>query len=345
MFTVQVADLSRELTDLRVAIQWQENLRQTIYAPNLKGAPINIDAAALVALTSGAPKKLAWQVFDCSAAVTRIYALYENSICNLVEEFAMHIARLYPNYRDLDDSLRIGHRVGIAQILSRWSPENSLFSKLTEEKIAAGLVDGLRGDPYSLLSDAFLTDSNNYRPDVITRMFSKLGIKAAFERSMKMPDAEELCSKILESGDTPTSYLREFIVERNEAAHGALHELSSSARLIEYVTFIEMLVGCLATLLRSEIINRGISTGAVEGVANAVKRYSNCIYGVRSLVKTEFEPGQIFFAGKGLYHYVVIEQLRILKDAHTVVVADVGTEFGMQLDRQIQEGSTLYRWK
>lgn len=130
-----------------------------------------LDQTAIDILRNGAPDKLAWQILDSSAAVTRTYALWEQAICDLVEEYVGEISRLHPTYAGLAEAVRINHRVGVGYILSKWSPVNTLFSALSEEAIADGLVNGLRGNTYKLLTDAFLTDSDNYRADVVNRIF------------------------------------------------------------------------------------------------------------------------------------------------------------------------------
>ncbi len=344
MFTAQPIALGRELTDLRAVVEWQDNLRQSIYASSPALAPLTLDSAVLDLLRRSAPPKLAWQVFDASAAATRVYALLEKAICELVEEYVLQISRLYPQYENLKESLRINHRVGVGHILSRWAPSKTLYSNLSEDIIAAGLTDGLRGSTYQLLSDAFLTDSDNYRSEVISRIFGRLGLNGAFDRAVKIADARPFCEKIESAGDTPASYLNRLVSERNEASHGSLGNVSSARQLIEYADFVEILVTCLATLLRTDVLNTGLATGAAREVAQAVKKYSGRIYGSRASIQTELRPGQVYLGGRGLIYELSIEELRIGPNPQASIATDIGTEFGMKLSRDLPEGSGLFTW-
>lgn len=341
MFTTQPAALSRQLADLKAAVVWQESLRQTLNAATPSIATLGLDQTAIDILRNGAPDKLAWQILDSSAAVTRTYALWEQAICDLVEEYVGEISRLHPTYAGLAEAVRINHRVGVGYILSKWSPVNTLFSALSEEAIADGLVDGLRGNTYKLLTDAFLTDSDNYRADVVNRIFSKLGVENAFTRACAVPDARSLFERISGGGDTPASYLNKIVRERNEASHGGASNISGSNQLVAYADFVETLCVCLATLLRTQIIDAGRSTGATKEVAVAVKKYKGRIFGSRASGRIRLEPGLSFFAGKGLIYEVTIEELRIGKDVVTEIDAEAGTEFGMRLSRELPEGASL----
>ncbi|MFA4846328.1 MAG: MAE_28990/MAE_18760 family HEPN-like nuclease [Patescibacteria group bacterium] len=341
MFNSQPAALSRQLSDLRAAVLWQESLRQTLNAATPSIATLGLDQAAVDILRSGAPDKLAWQILDSSAAVTRTYALWEQAICDLVEEYVDEISKLHPTYNGLAEAVRINHRVGVGYILSKWAPVNTLFSTLSEDAIANGLVDGLRGNTYKLLTDAFLTDSDNYRADVVNRIFAKLGVENAFARACTVPEGKLLFDRITWDGDTPANYLKRIITERNEASHGAVSNISGSNQLVAYADFVETLCLCLATLLRTQIIEAGRSTGATKEVAVAVKKYTGKIFGSRASQQVRLEPGLSFFAGKGLIYEITIEELRIGNAVVAEINAEAGTEFGMRLNRDLPEGASL----
>jgi hypothetical protein len=106
---------------------WQESLRQTLNAASPSLASLGLDQAAIDVLRIGAPNKLAWQILDSSAAVTRIYALWEQAICDLVEEYISQISRLHPSYAELAEAIRINHRVGVGYILSKWRRPTPYF--------------------------------------------------------------------------------------------------------------------------------------------------------------------------------------------------------------------------
>jgi hypothetical protein len=136
--------------------------------------------------------------------------------------------------------------------------------------------------------------------------------------------------------------LNRIVRERNEASHGNVANVSGPSELIAYADFIEMLVVCASTILRSEIVAVAQRMGAAKEVALVVKKYSGGVYGSRAAVALRLEPGQTYFAGKGLIYEVTLEELRIGKAQVDSIDAVVGTEFGMRLNEEIPEGSTLF---
>lgn len=341
MFSAVINKLSNNLTDVRSIIHWQENLRTTLYAPTSASATMQIDAASLNALQSLAPNKVAWQLFDHCAAVSRIYGLFEQAVNELVSEYIVFIPKTTPLYSNLHEDTRMQYRLGVAQILSKWKSSKSLYSHLAEDIIAAGLADGLRSNKYTLLADAFLVDSDNYRTDTINRIFKRFGFDNVFAWVQVAPSIVDFCSNI---GSQPAdSYLNEFVRVRNEAAHGNVATISSSKEILEYAEFVELVVKELASLLTTRMVRDGVATGYTYEIGTVLHTYSNKVVGVLSSSSLSIKNGDLLYAGKKRLEIVNVVSLRISKEDHSEIQLSPSLVFGMMLDKDIPEGANLYR--
>src|ERR1700733_3151368 len=164
--------LRRDLQEVKDVVVWQDALRSAINALPLAITPgPTIDPISVVVLRDQAPAKLAWQIFDHYAAVSRIYALFEKTVRDLVGEFLSVLPIVAPSYDTLSDRVRQQHRIGVGQVLMKWSSTSPIYYALAERDVVRGLADGLHGRPYSLLADAFLLSPENFRAPAIVRLF------------------------------------------------------------------------------------------------------------------------------------------------------------------------------
>lgn len=342
MFSTVITQLSKELEDVKEIVSWQDNLRATVFARIGDSPPIFIEDGALKAIQERAPNKLAWQLFDHCAAVSRIYALFEQAVGDLVAEYLAFLPGIAPDYADLHENTRLQYRLGVAQILSKWKSTKSLYSYLTEDVIAAGLADGLRKKPYSLLRDAFLIDTDNYRTDTITRIFKRFGFEDSFSWVRKAPSIQEFCDNL--GTDSADSYLNEFVLVRNEAAHGNIQSISSAKEIIAYAEFIRLVVEELAALLRSHMLRTGVTAGCAQVLGEVLHVFSGNIVGVSSSSLSTIKNGDKLYAGNKRIEPVTIVSLRVGAVDYPEIALTAGFEFGAKLDKKIPAGSSLYRW-
>src|SRR5207248_926469 len=113
-----------------------------------------------------------------------------------------------------------------------------------------------RSQQYSLLSDAFLTDTDNYRADTLKKLFRRCGFADAFASVTKHDEVSEFCKANLGT-ETAESFLNEFVRTRNEAAHGSTTATASVKEITNYASFVLLVVRVLASVLRSRAIRDG----------------------------------------------------------------------------------------
>jgi hypothetical protein len=342
MFDTALSTLSQELTDLTNVVDWQNKLRDTIFPQANQASPFAVEAPTLAILQAAAPSKLTWRLIDHCAAIGRIYAAFELSIIELVEEYAAIAPRVFPQYSDLHEDLRTNYRVGIGHVLSKWSANHSAYGQVAENAIAAGLADGLRGSSYTLLPDAFLTDSDNYRPDTLNRVFRRIGFADAYSTVSKNPEIDDFCTNSLFGSHTAESYLTKLVRDRNDAAHGNVSQVAAIGELRNYAKFTYLVASALATMLRTRLVKSGLTSGVSSAVGEVLLAYSNNIVGVRSCGNGAIQIGQKVFCGKKSLEGATVLSIQQEKNTLHQLQLVAGTEFGLRLDRKLSVGAQLF---
>jgi hypothetical protein len=342
MFDRALLKLGQRLGEVTSIAEWNERLRETIFASSGTQPPIVITEESLVQLKTVAPERLAWRIFDHYASLGQIYAVFELAITDLVEEYVTVLPVVTPNYSALSDSVRTSHRVGVGQVLMKWNEALPAYRNVSERAIASGLADGLRGQDYSLLCSAFLTDSDNYRPDTLNRVFKKIGFEDAFSAVKKDQEVIDFCNTQLE-GDSAESYLIKFVQERNEAAHGEVSEIATVHQIKNYAHFAKLVVHVFARLLQSSAVKAGLNTGKSRQIGTVVRVFSHGVCGVRACVPDhEMTIGQRILVGAKNLNFREVKSLRLVEDDLAAIALVDGLEFGLGLGAATRVGDALY---
>ena len=335
MFTVTQSNFRAEVDDVKAILQWNDELMEAIATRSTLLSP---------ELVAKAPKRLSSQVFDHCATVGRIYALFEKTISDLVEEYLRLVPRIYPEYGKLPDRLRNQHRVGVGQVLLKWSSQSAILGHLAEKDIANGLVDGLRGSTYEILSDAFLTDRDNYRVAVLDKIFGYLGFDKSFAWVRQHPSVVKFTETYLSDSDTPDSFLDAFVKLRNEAAHTTPTNIVGAKSLMMHADYLVCIVDALGSLLRSTLIKSGCANGCSLPIGEVLHVWSHNIVGVKALQTASLAKGDHIYAGKRCLERTEVISLRIGAAPQENVKLLSGSEFGLKADRPLQVGARLFLW-
>jgi hypothetical protein len=339
MFSALIEKLANDLDALKRAISVHDSIR----------ALISGDSAALAAnpflggLVSSCPKKLEWQVIDHCAAVTRLYALYEQFVEAIVTSHVDLLPSVYPQYSKLPECVRKHHRTGVGQILQKWSV-TSAYNHLTEPTIAAGLVDGLRGvSPYRLLADAFLIDVENYRPNALRKLFGYVDFADCVAYIHKHPSTTEFIQTKFGNSDTIEGILGQIVQLRNEAAHGSVSSVLSAAELCRYADLILVVCTTIAEMTERRALTLRINAGHCEELGKVIHKFRDSISGIHCESK-KWQQGEVIAAmGDVSAKPVTVLSIR----ADNVPVAEVlptsGQQIGVKLSEPLQVGTILYR--
>lgn len=334
---------SSSLADLIKVLAWQENIRECFTDSKticLQGFETGGIASRLLIRPQSLNLAL-WKTHENCAAVTRLYALYEQALESLTAQYLLELSALNIPYNTLPEGLRKQWRIGIGQILVKWSDGNGLYGSLSENTLVAGFSHATSGSNYNILPDAFLTDPENYRFQRLTRLLSTLGIEDGNEKIAKNPNVENVITNDFGDGMTADSLLNEMINHRNEAAHASPSQIMSFGEIIKYAKLTEAIVDAFCLALMTKLAEFKISAGVFSGHLNIFKCWSKCVSGLEAKTSTNLEVGLQLYSRKNQ------EFLRILSmesngvDKNTATL-NAGDQIAVKFTDKTTEGSDLY---
>lgn len=342
MFSRVSDQLRKDIESVKSVIRWQSELREGLLGsnnfPRLEG-----EETGMPDILPRHPDKIVWQLFDHYAAISRVYALFENAVFDVVEEFLQMLPSITPKYGDLPDRLKTQHRVGVGQVLTKWNAEKVEFASLQEREIASGLVDGLRDSQYQLLAQAFFLAPENLRSSALGRLFADLGFDNAFAYVTKASPVQSFLNERFGDTETAESLLNDLVKIRNEAAHGSTSELASAAKLLNYADFVVVVVDALSNLLLSRSLQLGVNCGRFVEIGKIIHVFSKGIVGLKALTSGKVTVGDSLFCSAREPSSVKVASLRIKDAEHDEIEFSPEMEFGIGLDKKLVLQSSLIR--
>lgn len=195
--------------------------------------------------TEMAPDRLEWRIIDHCAAVTRIYAIYEQFMHEMIRE---HLSLLQSkiSFADLPDPIQSTYRVGIAKILDK--KDGPRFGDLNLRQIISGYHNALSGEDYNLEPRAMLMQEQNLRLPELQRFMSACGIDGV----ATWIEQHRAVTAFFANGGRLTgsaaSELVELIKYRNDAAHGSIDisDILHPNVLVEFCEFADAVCQAVA---------------------------------------------------------------------------------------------------
>ena len=319
-------------------------ITQSIDAAGTSDAAIpGIRLQPLDEIRRGAPSRLSWQVYDHCAAFTRLYAVYEEFVRDLVSEYLRLVPELYEKYDELPENMATQHRLGIAQILLKLGKEGP-YKHLDETKIIGDLAHGLGGGlGYKLLRQAFLIDPQNYRHTVLVRLFGYLGIKDCWTWVERHPLVSAFMQRERDRNETAATILHTMVEYRNEAAHGNVTETVSVEELKSIADCILVICEALAQLATKQVVPRREKLGQATSVGDVIHTFSNCRVGVRTRAGTVAVGDKLIVVQRHACYAVSVLSIQIDNTCHERLEVADNQEIGLGLTLSAKEGARLIR--
>jgi hypothetical protein len=263
MITALLSRLRADLADIRAQVKTSVKFRALLAGPKKTDPDI-------VAIAAEVPASAAWAVYDHGAAVTRLYAVYERFIENLVAEWLSLLPVLWPKYDELDERIRRTHREGVGRMLSTLHYRRN--RSVDPVGLIKGLLQGISTAPYSVDPVAFIQTERNYKPDVLRTFFNSVGIEDSWSWVDEHAVVQEYIGSSTRPDPTLENALADFVNYRNDAAHGLADDILGADALLELVDLVEAISIALAELVRDRIVqgllkvNQAIELGVITEV-------------------------------------------------------------------------------
>ena len=346
MFQGLLETVRGNINTVRSIIQTNEKLREIAFGECIvTKQELGEDAEFIIStLMQDIPGATEWRVYDHCAVVTRLYAIYERFVEDLVTDWVQRLPDLFPSYSDLEHRIRETHRIGVGRLLLDLTKNR--FQHLSTEGVIRGLFLGVSGgeEKYELVADAFLLHEQNLRRDALDKLFADAGIPNAWGWVEKHRVVKHFVEEVRANENTAEGELNELITYRNDAAHGAtIYNFLASNALLELCDFIETLCQALAELVTYQVIERQKSIGQTREIGQITEWFKKPKAAVAAVEETTLSVGgNLFLVGEAYCQLARIESIRIDDVNKDTVETTTGMEVGLKFDVDARKGLRLY---
>ncbi|QJB46580.1 MAE_28990/MAE_18760 family HEPN-like nuclease [Dolichospermum flos-aquae] len=356
MFDNLLIAVKANISTIRSIIKTNEKMREidfedvSLYTEETKKILMNI--------FQDIPDKNNSRVYDQCAVVTRLYAIYESFVEDLIRDWLILLPSLYPDYSDLDSKIRNTHKNGVGRLLQEIqdeeendedkSQENKRYSHLSIEKVVQGLFDGKTGKHnYQLLPDAFLFHQQNLREGTLGKLLADAGIDKTGSWLVNHRDIKNFLKEIRGNQTTLEKELNILISYRNDAAHSTKTEDWLGFKpLLELCDFVESLCQALTELVTHQVIDHKTLIGQAQEVGKITRWYDKIQVAVLKASKNCLLSvgGSLFLVGDSYCKPAKIESIRNQDDESiNEIETTPGMEVKLKFDIDARKNLCLYQ--
>jgi hypothetical protein len=340
MFTSFTTRLRGEIDTLKLVLDAHDGLRTLIYASEPSEGQGD---AHLEHIRQSGLLKPAWQIYDHCAAFTRLYAIYEQFVDDLASDYLRVLPQLYRHFVDLPQSVRIQLRLGIGQILGKLGKDGP-YRDLAEMQVIEGWAEGLLGKArYSLLSEAFLIDQQNYRSSTLANLFRYLGFEDCWRWIEKHPAMIAYMTRQRDANETPKTLLHDLVEYRNKASHTDVRETVAVDEIKSIADYVTVLCDALSQLLMRQVIQRKRELGEAVCIGVVIHKFSDLIVGVRTSAGSLKVDEELVIMQKHSCQFARVVSIQIGDVPHMQVDMTEDLEIGLKLTEHANEGAELVR--
>jgi len=200
-----------------------------------------------------------WEAISLEGALLYLAAMFEESVRETARKLALEVSLKATTYSSLPQSLRTNNRRAVGEVLR--NPDSPRYSHLSLGVILQELTDVETNGapPVRLFNDGLAANERNMRPNEITTIVGRFGVKKLWEgvSNEQALQAYFGSTKADLTLKATHSKLNAFIDARNAAAHGGSSRTTIGASVLyDYLDFLDALSTSLATTL-----DRWLTTG------------------------------------------------------------------------------------
>ncbi|WP_242038874.1 MAE_28990/MAE_18760 family HEPN-like nuclease [Anabaena lutea] len=291
------------------------------------------------------PKLNDWRVYDHCAVVTRLYAIYETFVEDLIRDWLIILQELFPSYSDLDESIRNTHQNGVGRLLIEL--KKNRYSHLTVEEVTRGLFYGNTGEgKYELLPDAFLFHEQNLRKDTLNKLLTDAGVPNTWSWILKNRYIMHFVKEIRANENSVENELDTFISYRNDAAHGTnIDDFLAANALLELCDFVEALCQALSELVTYQVIEKKKLIGQIQEIGKITEWYQEPKAAILTANGKDLLSigDSLFLVGKFYCQLAKIESIQSNGESINEIETTSGMELGLKFDVDARKDLCLYQ--
>lgn len=346
MFQELLSKAKNNIFTVRYIIKTNENLRRIVSSNIDKQFTKSDDYLELLKeIKQDVPEMTEWRIYDHCAAVTKLYAIYENLVEDSIREWLSLLPQLYLNYIDLEERIRNTHKLGVGRLLLDLNKNR--YDHLTIEDVLNGLYIGINNQTnYELLPDAFLFHEQNLRRDILDKLLADAGISNSWAWIDKHKSITNFVKEVRGSQNTAEGELNELISYRNDAAHGtSIDDFLRSNALLELCDFVESLCQSLNDLFVYQVIRQKIKNGEATKIGKITEWFNKPKAGVAKVNNTTlYVKCNLYLVSQNISwcQSAIIESIEVDDNSVEEINVDSEIEVGLKFDVDAREGLDLY---
>ncbi|WP_413163485.1 MAE_28990/MAE_18760 family HEPN-like nuclease [Capilliphycus salinus ALCB114379] len=344
MFDDLINRASQEISTVRAIIKSNDILRGILFVEENEIRKLLEDKTDLI---DAVPSETEWQIYDHCAVVTRLYAIYERFVEDLITDWLRVLPEIVSSYSQLSEKIQNTHREGIGRLLL--DINKNRFQHLSVETVVQGLFSGITATgKYELLPEAFLLHEQNLRKDILEKLFSDAGIENTWRWVIKHREIKYFVEEIRGNQNTPEGELKQLIDYRNEAAHGTIDEILGTDELLNLGDFVEALCKALAELVTYQVIQEKSKVGQIKEVGKITEWFKKPRAAVAKVKDISLTVGDNIFLVNEVSSCCKLAKIESIKindvstdEAQITSETEVGLKF--DTDIKISKGFSLYK--
>jgi MAE_28990/MAE_18760-like HEPN len=296
----------------------------------------------IASLIDGTPNEVAWRVYDHCSTVTRLYAVYEKFVKNLITDWLEFLPNCITEYKDLEKRIRDTHRIGVGRLLVDLSKNR--FEHLSVEKVVRSLFSGVNEESeYDLIPDAFLLHEQNLRKDELNKLICDAGIDNAWDWIQNHREVKQYMA----DDKKAESELNQLVLFRNQAAHGAteVDEILGVRSLVELAEFVKVLCMFLEELFAFHVLEKKAAINKFTYIGNITEWFNKPNAGVAKIRSVSLSQGdRIVLASKTLCFCCIttVESIHLNDTSYERLEVKEETEVGLKFSVSARKGLGIY---
>lgn len=318
MFPARLKHAQQNIAVVKKSVETSDQIRSLLLA----------GTDHLSTLIANYPDNTNWRIYDHCAALTRLYAIFENFVEGILSDFLGMLPTLF-RYADLGEGFHKEHRDGVAYILKRI--ETYRYRELLLSEIVKDYDRALSGeDEYRILPHSLLAHEQNLYLPIVENLFARLGIKNVIHWITAHPHVKAFMNDVRGGQNTVESELKSFVQYRNEAAHGSVNDVLGKEDLLIYCDFIAGLCQALYELVNHRVILRRLELNTAREVGRVIEEYHDNIIVAVLHDTTVNTDDTIYFMSESYCYGATIFNIQVNDvDVNSVTVVDM-QEIGLK---------------
>jgi hypothetical protein len=295
-------------------------------------------------LIENIPNTREWKIYEHCAVVTRLYAIYERFVEDLIRGWLATLPNIYLSYLELEERIRTTHQIGVGKLLVDLNKNR--YQHLSIEEVISGIFRGVSDDKgYDLFPDAFLIHEQNLRKEILEKLLGDAGISNAWNWFEKHRAVKQFVQEVRGNQNTAEGGLNELISYRNDAAHGKVPQgVLGSNSLIELCDFVEALCEALTELVTYQVIERMKFLGNIKEIGKITEWFKTPQAGVAKIKEATLSVGEsIFLVGEACCQVSKIESININDQPVNLVEVTSEIEVGLKFNVDAKKGLRIYQ--